>query len=862
MVLKGHPTKTNLFQTSQPGEGLDLSYAEKIWIKIAQSECRIELLESLTKLKIGLKEVKDYSDSFILKLRSEHFTNKSEKNGEKWISDAMRGKLEDEKWYCKELQWERMGVRRHIKEMFGENSRHTRSLIKHLRSEAEREKTAQRKRYGKKLSYLKGKYERDEKVRLNEVPDDLSIFGEAGVFDDEKFNTIVKDDIQIQIVGNVVMTDDERELLRHHPKFALMTDLKEIDMDMELELAFAKVRYQLLKELGEKLSDEEEEQLEDMTREMEEMIEEEEAKARQVFDPEGKIFDYRKKRVTDLDENTRVILPKPLPPSEEASIEMRRENYRKIFREVKRKITNEKGEQKPNLTETAIKGLKSIKKRIKDEEIIVLKTDKSGKFAITDRENYIEMGKVHTGKDRIVTRKEIREKERVLNGHTSMWLKMTGLGEAHNHEGRARESKIVKSQNLASMYLLLKDHKQKLSTRPVVSGCDSNTLGLSNMVAELLEAICNSMSSPYEVISTEDMLSRIEECNKITIKMREDKIARGEELTDLDQELFVIANDVVALFPSLTSERSGRIVRILTEQSDLEVDGIDYMEVARYIAIERERTGVLDEIEGLLPWRTKSGGTAPGIKNPECNGKEKNTQKFWTFPDRTPTKKQKRIMLGRMAEIGVRTLFENFCYSFAGESYIQQSGGPIGARVTMAVARLVMHDWGMKYQEILTKSGLDVQLFGGYVDDGRQATSRLPLGMKFDKEAGMFIHKAEWEVEDEVENLPTVVRMGKVCLEAMNNINPDLEFTVETVYDFKTRRLPTLDFEMWVEDGIIKHSYYEKPMRTQIVLMKDSSMGQRQKMDILANELIRRLSNVGEGIEMREKIDIVDHYSK
>ena len=286
-----------------------------------------------------------------------------------------------------------------------------------------------------------------------------------------------------------------------------------------------------------------------------------------------------------------MVLPKPLPPAEEASIEMRREIYKKLFREIKGNICNEKGDQPSNLTEEEEKGLKTLKKRIKDEEIIVMKTDKSGKFAITDRENYIEMGKAHTARDREIDIKEIREKERVLNGHTSMWIKMTNLGEQHNHEDRARESKISKSQNLANMYLLLKDHKETLSTRPVVSGCDSNTLGLSNMVAELLEAICNSMESPYEVISTEDMLSRIEEANKEILQLRQEKLARGEKLTEEDEQLYVIANDVVGLFPSLTSERTGRIVREQAEQSDLQIEGLDYMDIARYIQIERKKTG-------------------------------------------------------------------------------------------------------------------------------------------------------------------------------------------------------------------------------------------------------------------------------
>jgi hypothetical protein len=54
---------------------------------------------------------------------------------------------------------------------------------------------------------------------------------------------------------------------------------------------------------------------------LEERIEEEEAKCRQVFAPEEKTFDYRKKRVTDLKENSRVTLPKPLPMAEEGDKE-------------------------------------------------------------------------------------------------------------------------------------------------------------------------------------------------------------------------------------------------------------------------------------------------------------------------------------------------------------------------------------------------------------------------------------------------------------------------------------------------------------------------------------------------------------
>ena len=51
-------------------------------------------------------------------------------------------------------------------------------------------------------------------------------------------------------------------------------------------------------------------------------------------------------------------------------------------------------------------------------------------------------------------------------------------------------------------------------------------------------------------------------------------------------------------------------------------------------------------------------------------------------------------------------------------------------------------------------------------------------------------------------------------------------------------------------------------MRNQILVMRQSSMGERQKMDILSNELIRRLSNVGETISQLEKDQIIDHFTQ
>ena len=74
----------------------------------------------------------------------------------------------------------------------------------------------------------------------------------------------------------------------------------------------------------------------------------------------------------------------------------------------------------------------------------------------------------------------------------------------------------------------------------------------------------------------------------------------------------------------------------------------------------------------------------------------------------------------------------------------------------------------------------------------------------------------------------------------MNSISDDLEFTTETEDDFSKKRLPTLSFEMWSEKTGLRHSYFEKSMRSQIMTQKRSSQSEQSKVSILVNELTRR----------------------
>ena len=52
--------------------------------------------------------------------------------------------------------------------------------------------------------------------------------------------------------------------------------------------------------------------------------------------------------------------------------------------------------------------------------------------------------------------------------------------------------------------------------------------------------------------------------------------------------------------------------------------------------------------------------------------------------------------MGAALEISVRFFFKKLTYMFGGMVYLQLYGGPIGARLTMCVARLLLQHW--KYE--------------------------------------------------------------------------------------------------------------------------------------------------------------------
>ena len=347
----------------------------------------MNMMDSLKKYKVGFNDV----EYFNLGLKYNSKTLEEDNCDKKVVEAAMQFKKKDEVKYMKKLLREKLKMRKKMETELGRRSNKYRRLVKHLNEVAREKKSELSLKYEKKIEHLRKKFEKKKEEELDEVPEELRDFIGLAVFSNEGFEKLKTREIEIVKYGDVELDEDEKAALKLHPKMAMPRQLQEGFMNLAQDLCYTKIRWQVRKE-------EEDEKREKKAEELEEE-EIKEAKTRQIYDAQSKEYDERKRRVTDMQECSRVFLPKPLKVTQEAQLEMRREMHSRVSEEYRRKFCDERGKQENNLTKAEIRGMKKLEKRKQEEEIVIIMTDKSSKLCVMKRSDYLLLGEVHVGKD-------------------------------------------------------------------------------------------------------------------------------------------------------------------------------------------------------------------------------------------------------------------------------------------------------------------------------------------------------------------------------------------------------------------------------------------------------------------------------
>ena len=796
------------------------------YLKVCKKVITRDLLSVLYKYKIGTNDVNKCVKTLCR-------NNRNYKRRGKLIQYLMKDKLDDAEKEMRRAKIENLNNIKEYKKVIREEAT-DRSFNAIMRREGEIAWNAGKQKKQKKIEHLvTRRTEERRKVsnRRGTNPEEIEgiTYKDAGL---EKFRDAVSEETYIskpKIYGGVEISNEARDILSKDPGFMLYEKIDSLDVEVEIEKGMAKTRYELMsREDNDKSNDHDRNTNENGAREDGRNI---------VY--ESKVLDYTNLRATDIPTVPRLHEPKQGTIKQEIVMENTKQKLLNTLDQyVKTHCKN--GELKANnLTSDEKQNLNEIKKEIKDKKIVVFTTDKSGKFSVDSPENYELAVRKHTEKDEEVEDEDIvRRIENKVNQHMRQFNKMFQVGKSHEQEGRVVAATISSNTPAPPMYGLRKDHKTAQDeregppVRPVCGASEAPNSRLSHFLSLVINDYCNVAKIDTECRSSEEMKAAFEKFNG------------GEE--DAREGSKIISMDVKALYPSMEWDEIGRAVRELIENSEKDVEGVDWHELGKYLAVNMTAGEIAEEnLQHVIPKR-KEGSNRKITVAYLCN---KQNEDKW-LPARIPGYRQKKKMIGIAVASGVRVCMENHVYRVGDRVFLQKSGGPIGLELTGAVSRAFMRRWDRLYLERAKQAGIEVKVYERYVDDSNQIAIAPPKGAKYNRESRKVVieEEATEETREDDERLASVLR------DIANSIMPCIQMEADWPSKNRDGKLPILDLKVWTnKDNKVMYTHYEKPMATKSVLHSKSAHPEACKRSVHTQEILRRLMNCSRELKWEDE---------
>ena len=524
-------------------------------VKVCESEQRSRLLVTLLRMKLLPRDVK----RFVMKQLGQQRNLGSRGMGDKIFKAGKQrtlAKLADSKSDERKFRKERDSIRRKL-EVSSSKNVYSRIMMK-LKSKINRVRNMIKVKYENKIKGYLMEKEQEELKELSILREEMGEFVNLKIFNGKNIRQEEKK--PPVICGDVELSKYELEVLSKNPKFAVRAMMSKEKFMVEFEKGMVKKLYS---DIGKEVVDGVtviETPIDEEDKRVMKEAEWQERKSQLVYDFEHKEMDFGRMRATEMKGNKRVVLPKASNIQVEALMEVRRKRAAQLYDMCVKKLGEGAEKGKDNLSLGEKRGLKSLKKRVADGEIIVCQTDKSGRFCILTREQYREAGQVHTSKDRKVDLEEQRDIERALNGHMRWWNEIWGQGGGWNQESRCLANLLNHGLGACPMTLLVKDHKSWdliPKTRSVMGGNDGGNVGISEFLSLVLEPVAREQAGNMEINATNGLLADIMDLNK-ELENETVNVSIPEEDWSIPQEVFssLVEDSVSSGTPTETKSNS------------------------------------------------------------------------------------------------------------------------------------------------------------------------------------------------------------------------------------------------------------------------------------------------------------------
>ena len=199
-------------------------------------------------------------------------------------------------------------------------------------------------------------------------------------------------------------------------------------------------------------------------------------------------------------------MPKTLDNEEETKLLAFKAEVMKITRDYISSNCDSKGNQKLNVTVDQFNGMKSLKRRCKQEDLVVMETDKSKRLSIMTKQNYIESTEPHVKDDQVVSEEELSGIEKLLNGHSLQLTRAFMISYEQADFYRLKQAMTNFSIEPPPLRAVRKDHKiipahqQDVGppSRPIGDGNNAPDTQLSWILALVGQKAADSLDSQSE----------------------------------------------------------------------------------------------------------------------------------------------------------------------------------------------------------------------------------------------------------------------------------------------------------------------------------------------------------------------------
>ena len=259
------------------------------------------------------------------------------------------------------------------------------------------------------------------------------------------------------------------------------------------------------------------------------------------------------------------------------------------------------------------------------------------------------------------------------------------------------------------------------------------------------------------------------------------------------------------------------------------------MEAGKYIAILCSAEDIREaNLTSVIPQRA---ARATRQLTLNCLFTRGDNEKW--VPGQDPDNAQIRKMIALVLCAANEEIMSNHIYKVGDDLYRQSGGAPAGSEYAGIIARAVTRMFDRKYLRMTAERGLNVLMYGRYIDDIDQVIER------------------EFDDDDEK---TTSAKFREVANECCDNIVWEDDIPSE----HPGGMLPILDMQVWLnEDGILLYKHFEKPVSSKQVISVRSAHSSQGKRAVHINELVRRMLNCSPLLSWAEAVaPILEEYMR